>query len=335
MAVAPASNPAPAYLLTASTEGFAPPLQAPDHTRAMVTWRSHSLAPAPSFLLRGWPADPAPQGATEEHTAQAQAASGAPTSSVKRLIPASGYRAASPEQRLDPRPLTVEFCRQLACAHNASAAPGVSIRDVQVPLPAPEPVDISAMKPMAKVVSLPPPVQAPMHAAAVPSQLLSVALSSGQLTDAVSAGKLGAQLTAVMPQSAPAPAASPQAAQQPGTEFQPPSYDSLPPGPQDTSASTSGTQKSLGGFSMKHGQHSCFSILSDGVCKIGMDRVIVHLPSYMQCAGASRGVVLTEVAGPGPSSLLVQESDMGQPAGILQGLELGYIDEPSSPNTAG
>lgn len=155
----------------------------------------------------------------------------------------SDRQASSPEQRLDPWPLTVEFCRQLACPHNGSAAPKQSLRAAQVPGPAPEPVYLNAVKPTAMF----PPIQAPMLAAAVPSQLLSIALSSGQLTYAVPADKVGAQVAVVMPERAPAPAPSPQAAQQPVTALGPVGAILQTDSAQDSSASSPGMKIGLTG----------------------------------------------------------------------------------------
>ncbi len=52
----------------------------------------------------------------------------------------------------------------------------------------------------------------------------------------------------------------------------------------------------------------------------------------LPCADTSRGVLLTEAAGPAPEQL--QPASMGQPDEILESLERGYLDEPGAKTTS-
>ncbi len=212
-AAAPASIPAPELPPIPSAERPAPPLQAPGHAVAPEgIMRSSLVAPAPSNAQKALLFAPAPMRAEELQTVmQAPEASGAPESSEQPFLHFMPLgQAASPGQASE----TLEFCRQLACPHNASASPEAALTAAEVPTQGPEP-QLSVVKPPAQNADASASAQAPMRGAALPSQLLSVALSRGQLAEILAANKVEANGTAIMPESAPASAPSPVPGQQP------------------------------------------------------------------------------------------------------------------------
>lgn len=203
-----APEPALPHAPASVTENSVSPTQAPDQAHFQGSRRSFLGVHGPGTMQHTWPVAEGPLGADIHTAAEAQAAVGAPTSTKEHVLQFSqlSKSVAAPQQEASgPTSFTMEFCRQLACPHNSTAAPGEALTAPYLPQPGHEPPRMTATKPPANMIRTPPPVQAPMTAAAaVASQLLSTALSNGQLADLVSTSKKAAQLAAAMPEGAPA-----------------------------------------------------------------------------------------------------------------------------------
>lgn len=215
-ASAPASSPSPAAAhRSMPTAGH---LVLPSHAKILRRLiGGFPGAPEPSHVQMRWPIVQTPL--MLPHAGLAQAAMGTPT--VKQhstqQSSLSHAHALTPQATSASWPLTLEFCRHLACPHNASVQPQMkpapeAAEEAQPKPPAMSPQVEITQKQLVSTGSMLAHTQllAPTPAAAGPPQLLSVALSNGQLTPLIAAKSVEAQRTAValpeVPAATPRPA---------------------------------------------------------------------------------------------------------------------------------
>ena len=189
------------------TEGSIAPNQAPNPAKFQGSRRSFLGVHGLGAVQHTSPLPEGPFGADVHTVTELQATVGAPTSTRKHFLQLSqlskGVAAPQPEAP-GLASFTMEFCRHLACPQNSTSAPEQAVASPHSGLEPP------ATNELANMIRTHPPVQAPMAAAAaVASQLLSTALSNGQLADLVSSSNEAAVLAAAMPEGAPALPPSP------------------------------------------------------------------------------------------------------------------------------